>query len=442
MKNLNSSIIAALVVLVWCAHASAAVNSAPADTVAAEQAAIAQHPARQLADQAVRANLGLQALRQRSAELEQLAEVADNWDDPRLSVDYMNAPVDSLVLDESPMSGLQFKLSQRLPRPGWTGAVRELADARVQASRHETAEAELRLRRQVETLYWQLALTRGLRRITGEHIARTGELLRAVRARYEVGRAGQNTVLRLTVLRDRLRDDLGDYDSREAGLTAALHRALAVGADREFTTPSAIAAIAPVGSAEDWARLARSKRPLLAALAQRARVQRAEAGVAGVKARPGVSLWIGYRVREIDTANDGGTDFVSAGFSLPLPLSGSARERGRRRAHLSAERSALSLLEDREREINSRLVATAADWARAYGKASVYSRTIIPAAQATLETTLSDFSVGKADFASLNESEIELLRLQEARLRAAVDTHLHAATATAETGVSHTGELR
>ncbi|MBC8292294.1 MAG: TolC family protein [Proteobacteria bacterium] len=442
MKNLNSSIIVALVVLLLCAHASAAVNSAPADNAAIEQAAIVPQPARQLANQAVSANPGLAALRQRSAELEQLAEVAANWDDPRLSVDYLNTPVDSLALDDSPMSGLQFKLSQKIPRLGWTGAARELADARLQGSRHESAEAELLLRRQVATLYWKLVLTRGLRRITGEHIARTGELLRAVRAHYEVGKAGQNAVLRLTVLRDRLRDDLGDFDRREVTLVAALTRALASPAAQDFVTGDSVEPLAPVGNSKGWSRLAQQRRPVLAALAQRARSQRAGARMAGVKARPGVSLWVGYRLREIDTALDDGSDFVSAGFSVPLPLSGSARERGRQRAYMNAELSALSMLADRENEIAATLAVINADWTRAFGKAGTYDRTLIPAARATLETTLSDFSVGKADFSSLYESQVELLRLQEAWLRAAVGTHIYAAAAVAETGVSHTGELR
>jgi hypothetical protein len=60
-------------------------------------------------------------------------------------------------------------------------------------------------------------------------------------------------------------------------------------------------------------------------------------------------------------------------------------------------------------------------------------------ARATVETTLSDFSVGKADFATLYESEVELLELERAYLNAAIVTYQQRALARAETGALAAG---
>ena len=71
-------------------------------------------------------------------------------------------------------------------------------------------------------------------------LARTLELIRAVRVRYEVGKAGQNALLRLEVLRDRLQDDLGDFVRAERRLSAGLARSLARPPASHFATPTAV----------------------------------------------------------------------------------------------------------------------------------------------------------------------------------------------------------
>ncbi|MBW2386104.1 MAG: hypothetical protein JRG92_20925, partial [Deltaproteobacteria bacterium] len=108
----------------------------------------------QLTREAVQRNPGIEALRARTRELSDLSDVSTTWQDPLFSVEYLNAPVDSFSISDSPMSGVQFTLKQRLPSWGWTDSVREVAAIRVEANRHARAEAEVQLKRSVEALYW------------------------------------------------------------------------------------------------------------------------------------------------------------------------------------------------------------------------------------------------------------------------------------------------
>ena len=59
-----------------------------------------------------------------------------------------------------------------------------------------------------------------------------------------------------------------------------------------------------------------------------------------------------------------------------------------------------------------------------------------------METTLSDFSVGKADFATLYESEVELLELERGYLKASIVTYQQRTLAGAETGMLAAGGSR
>jgi sensor c-di-GMP phosphodiesterase-like protein len=91
-------------------------------------------------------------------------------------------------------------------------------------------------------------------------------------------------------------------------------------------------------------------------------------------------------------------------------------------------------------QIEAELHIAEAAWSRAFEKARTHRETIIPAARATLEATLSDFSVGKADFASLYESEVDLLMLEKAYITAAIETHIQSATVRSISGSSDLGE--
>jgi len=395
-----------------------------------------------LSDEAVVANPGLEAMRARSQELSELADIAGTWKDPMVGVEYMNAPVDSLKIDESPMSGLQFKIEQKLPELGWSKASRDVAELQVRVSEHETAEAELQLRRNVEILFWKLTLSNQLKGVTEEHLDRTQEILRAVRARYEVGKAGQNAVLRLTVLRDRLQDDLGDYERAERILSAGLSRVLSRPAGSHFATPSEIDPVAVVGTTSNWIEEAKESRPALARLREQVNVQRRSAELAGITTRPDVNVWLKYRVREVDTALDDGTDFVSVGVSVPIPWGSRKRGLGKQAAHLQGERGAQAQLAAMLDTIESESISIHSSWSRAFEKASNYRDSILPSSHATLETTLSDFSVGTADFSSLYESEVELLILEKAYLAAAIETRLQRAAAQSTVGTSSLGEIK
>jgi len=387
-----------------------------------------------LAEEAIARNPGLESMRARTRELGEVAEISSTWSDPSFSVAYMNAPVDSFRIDESPMSGVEFKLQQRLPELGWTRASKAVAERRVERSRHDRAESEAQLRRSVETLYWNLALSRQLERVTQLHVARTIELTGAVRARYEVGRAGQNALLRLEVLEQRLLDDLGDFARAERTLSAGLARALARAPDTTFETPPVVEAIPVEGSLDTWLETAKSSRAGLAAMREEVKQQTDAAALSRVEVLPEVDVWVAYRLRTVETAVDDGTDFFSAGVTIPIPIGG--RKKGLRgeAARFAARDGARARLAGALDEIEADLISADASWQRAFEKADTYESRLIPAARIALETTLNDFSVDRAEFSTLYEAEIDLLTLERALLQASIETLLQRAAVRATTG--------
>jgi outer membrane protein TolC len=392
-----------------------------------------------LADEAIVANPGLEALHARVAELQALAGVAGTWLDPVLALEYSNAPVDSFALDDHPMSGFQLQLQQTLPPWGWSRLREAVAESRALASEHALAEAESQLRREVFELFWRLTLSRMLEEVTLDHIERAEELLRAVRARYETGSAGQHQILRLEVLRDRLRDDLGDFERAERELGAALARALSRPPGTAFATPPQLDPRRVSGDVSDWIALAREQRPELRRLEESIRTAEAAADLARVDGIPDVSVWLKYRVRRIDTPMDDGTDQVSAGISLPIPWGSGQRSRANRAAQLEAARGSRARLEAELDRIESELTAIHARWTRAFERAVGYRETLTPSARAALETSFSDYTVGRADFATLYEAQVDLLDLERTLRSATIQTYIQAAAARATIGADPQG---
>ena len=387
-----------------------------------------------LADEAIGANPTLVALRARIAELDALAGAAGTWSDPVIGIEYSNAPVDSFSLNDHPMSALQIQAQQTIPPWGWSGLRKEVAASRTQASEHALAEAQSQLRRQVFELFWKLTLSRRLAEVTREHIARTEDLLEAVRARYETGAVGQHQLLRLGVLRDRLRDDLGDFARADSVLSAALARALSRDAERSFATPPDLDPEPVSGNVSDWLALARKERPELRRLEESIRTAETAAELARVDGRPDVTVWMKYRVRTVDTPLDDGTDQVSAGFSIPIPWGSAKRSRAEHVAHLQVARAERARLAAELDRVESDLTAIHARWTRAFEQAVEYRDKLTPDARATLEASYSEYSVDRADFAALFEAEVALLDLERTLLSSTAETRIQAAAADATMG--------
>lgn len=372
-----------------------------------------------LIDAALAANPSLGALQARVDALDAMARGAGTWMDPMIGLELSNLPLSSLGLGDHPMAGVQVKVQQTLPAPGTNAADRDAANARTAVAAQQVREAQDALAHTVGAAWWDLTLSHQLERVTVTHVARTQELLDAVLARYEVGAAGQHAVVRLEVLRDQLTDNLGDFAARQTALTAALVSATAGTVAAPFETPAELSALAPTGTAASWLAQARTARPELARLDAQAHASEASAAAAGLAVRPDPTVWLGYRLR---TFPDDPRDLVTLGVSVPVPMGRRTRADATEASHVAQANAARRTLDARLLTLEAQLTAAEARWLRAAEKAETYEQRLLPSAQAALDTTLADYSVGLATFASLYEAQVTLLDLERAWRTAIVET--------------------
>ncbi|WP_456430821.1 TolC family protein [Thermosulfuriphilus sp.] len=386
----------------------------------------AQETVEFLVQRALEANLEIESLKAQLKALEAKTRAVQVWMDPVLSIEYSNVPHDSLSLGESAMSGIQFKLAQRIPFPGKNEKRRLKAEAEYRVKRWELEEAKVRLQGLIKKGYYQLYLIRELGKLTEEHIGLVEELLSAVKARYEAGAARQFYLLRLESLRDRLQDDLLDFEQKDRELTAVLNAAVHRQPTVPIPTPEIIHASAPSLRLEELISLALDQRPLLKREREYAQAQRLAAEAAAWERWPDVTLWAGYRYRR-PAGVDPGTDFISLGISIPLPFDYKGRFEARRQQFLAEARAAEARYRRLVDEIGARLEAALSAWERAAKKAEFYQKGLVPKARETLTATLSAYQTGKADFESLFKAELELLDFERTVLRATAETAIQRA---------------
>ena len=373
--------------------------------------------AARLADAAVKVNPGLAAITTRVKALRQRIHGAGAWMDPVVSLTYMNMPVDRWAPGASPMSGIQLAIKQPFYWPGKVKARQDEAVARVAEQRQTLAERKVQLRAMVQRAYYRLALVRQLRKVTADHIKLVDQLKDAVRIKYEVGKVGQHDLLRLQVLRAKLDDDLKRFGRDDASLTSMINATLRRKADVAVVTPARLSPSAPKLDAAALVKAAVQARPLLKRYLAQARTRRAMARRAVREGYPNISAWFAYTIR-VKAGMDPGTNFVTLGVGMPLPLSYDRRWGSKKREAELGARAAEQMREaelDRIRAATGRVLAT---WKRAVQEAATYRSKLMPAAHKTLDATFAAYQVDRAGFASLFQAEVQLLRFERTIRRA------------------------
>ncbi len=388
----------------------------------------------QLVRRALVANPELEAIGHRIAGLRHQARAVQRWADPIFAVEYGNFPWDSWSLGDSPMTAVQLRLQQTFPLAGKNERRRATVQGRAAALDHSLAAERNRLAAELRRGYWSLALVRQLRRLTDEHVELVGELIASVRARYQVGKAGQHDLMRLEVLQARLRDEREDFARRERALSAEINAVLHRGPTTAVETPAEFDAAAPPRRPlDDWISAAAAGNPRLAMLAARARAERLAADEAGYERWPDITVWAAYRIRRPAGVDDG-SDQMTLGLSLPLPFDYTGRAAEQRAAHRSTAAATTARRSAELDRIRARIQTALADWERAAAKARTYGQGLIPDSRRTLESTQAAYQSDRADFASLYQAELQLLEFERARLAAVAQTRIQQATLDQLTG--------
>ncbi len=338
--------------------------------------------------------------------------------DPRLTVGVMDLLLPHFEFNHSDFTEADLELSQEIPWPGTLGARSGVARAAAAATRAEAGVVRRDVTVAMATAYYRLRYTLTALETVRRQQALLGAAVQLSTTRYATGTAPQSDPLQAKLARDRLQSEEFGLESERVAALAAVNavRNRAPG-DSAPVTPLDIAAVragaAPLPPSDSLVAGALSTHPRLAA--RQAVVDQATRAiqVERLGARPDFTVTARYGLRPVAFGFNF-PDFFSAFVGLRLPIWAWRKQNRLADAARADSTAAAADLRDAELQLGREVTETAARVQAAQQRLVLLVDGVLPTAQATVESVLRSYEVGRAEF-------LTLLAVEDARYRAELE---------------------
>lgn len=383
------------------AHAE---QAGPADAPLPADAALAQLIAEGLA-----ARPEIAASRAAADAAQEQVRQAGALPDPMLQLGLQNDGFTSLEIGTMPSSFVSIMGQQTLPWPGKRGLRADVAQLAADQARQTVSRLQLSTEADVRRAYLDLQLVRERLALLDSLAVIWQNAQGAARVRYTAGDGAQSDLLRAQLALDRLAQRRLALGADERSRVQQLNRLRAHPLDEAIATPAQLRDAAQLAGLEARfsADRAVARSPELAAA--RLGVTRADRSVAlaGKSAYPDLTVSTGIMIRgslpPMWTVTVGG----------PLPVFAGDKQRrevAERRAEASAARGDTAAV---EQLIRLRVAERRTAFTALVATIAIYQRGLLVQSQATTESTLAQYKVGKVSFASVLEANAGFIADQD-----------------------------
>lgn len=347
-------------------------------------------------------------------------------EDPVLSAGLVSVPVPSFDLDREAMTMGSVQIGQRLPAPGTRGAREAIALQNYRAAVRSAEEVELGVVERLKATYYELVFVNRAQEVLRRNRSLVSDLAEVATARFAVGRAPQQDVLRAQTEVTRLEEQIAGIQARRdaavAEINALLQRTITQPVEAVYPDNVRALALAPPAagaftaaaldgglggdfpSLAELQALAVRQRPLLLAHGHQIAAAREGVRLAERERFPPVDVMLGYGTRWDRS------DMMTAMVSVPLPVFAARKQR---QAIIEAQQELAAEEFDHHQmiaEIKAAVVRRYATLVRTREQILLLNEGVIPQARATIESATAAYQAGRVEFASLLEAQATLFR--------------------------------
>ena len=370
-----------------------------------------------LIEEALANNPSLHALRYRWKAEEARIPQAGALMDPMLKFELSNVPLSDFDFDSTPMSGRQLMLSQKLPYPGKLAAKERMAQHSASAAEESYLDREVVIVNMVKQAYFSLAFLDQAIAITEKNEELLRDFVRIAETKYSVGRGLQQDVLKAQVTLSGLKDKLITLRQKRRQAEARLNTTLNRLPQSPVGRPGPIVQTPFTYDVEDLQHVVMKYRPRLQALQAQIQKWQAAEMLARKEYRPDFAVNLGYRQRDFDRDPVKGSDFLSLGVTLNLPI-----YRDRKQAQQVKEMQARKAMAKAQYEAEKQQIFLEVQdlilEIQAHGEeAALFRTTIVPQADQSLSSALAGYQVDKVDFLTLLNNQVTLFNFEIAHYR-------------------------
>lgn len=428
------------------ADSTAVLSSTSVDSSAASTADLSA-----LIGQALAVNPRIVAAQRRVDAARARVSPAGLMPDPMLMVGIQNYPLGrtpstgahgepSSASGPDPMTMRMVGIEQSIPYPGKLSLRRTAADREVDVTRASLDGAARDVVRDVRTAYYELAFVEQALTIVGRNRDVLAGLIKVTEARYAVGTAGQQDILKARVEATRLAETAATLTEQRHGTLARLNALLDRPSESPIerpTVPAPVTRAAVTSSGEIrfasaalGARVADSPLPPLPDLQDAAvrnspelheqnamiAAQSARLALARKEALPDVDVSVQYGQR-----GGGLPDMVSAAVSVPLPI---FKGRKQDQAVTEADAQLAALNADRDAKVNdvrAEVASLVSQLERSRTQLALYVKALLPEARASLTSATASYQVGRVEFLTVLDDQATVFNYETEYFRALSD---------------------
>jgi len=389
-----------------------------------------------LVNQLIANNPQLQSMKFDQKSAEAAIPAAGALPDPVLGLNLMNLPVNSFSMDQEPMTGKQITLMQHFPFPGKLDIKQDIARKEAAVRQEKRNEMQNQLIRQLKTVYYDLFYVDQAIETVRKSKDVIRQLISVAETKYGVGKGLQQDVLRAQLELSNLMDKEISLRQKRLTLASKLNTLINQPPEQPVGMIPEPVLQPVVYTLQQFKEQADAHSPLLSAWQTVIDQSDRKVALAQKQLYPDFSVGLAYTQRD-RLANGGkGYDFVSAMFSVNLPIY-YKRKQNQQIQEMKLRRSSV---EERYQNVRNSVYQNLQDTYTALQKneqlVDLYKNGAIPQAQQSFKSAMSAYQNDKVDFLSLLNSELSLFHMQLTYYRALSDYNQNIADLEAATGSS------
>ncbi len=333
------------------------------------------------------------------AERERVPQ-AGVWQDPVLTLGLQNDGFNGLQIGKMETSYYQVMVTQPIPWPGKTGLRTEVASTGARLAEASVSRARLTAEADVRRAYLDLLLVRDRLALLVKLEALWVKSEGLARTRYEASEGAQSDILRAQLERNRLRQRRWALEAEERTSLQAINRLRAHPLDEPLQTTASVRQLGLPAVPEVEAALADAEQRSPELLQARLQAQRAASQVALAKR----DRWPDLAVTAALMPRGSLEPMWAAGVSITLPIfSGSKQSRAVAEGEARAAASDGGV-EAVQQVLRLRVQERIAQLTNLVESAAIYRDGLLVQSQATVDSTMSQYRVGRVTFASVLEA--------------------------------------
>jgi cobalt-zinc-cadmium efflux system outer membrane protein len=363
--------------------------------------------------EALRANPDLQAAKLRYEAFEAKVPQAGSLPDPVFKATASNLPMDSWSLDQTPMSGVELMLTQKVPFPGKLGLAKKTTINLAQKTKQDYQSTKNFILSELKQDYYQLYLLQKSVEITERNKLLIEDFARIASTKYSVGKGIQQDVLKAQVEVSQMIVKLISLEEARETVEAKINILLNRNPQDLLGQVSDLSFRELTYSEEELQSLAVKANPHLKGKSFLVNASRSAYDLARREYWPDFTLSASYRIRdEVKMDPVIGEDFFSASAAINIPLYFWSKQRKKvqeKGLSLESSRQEHEDVKNNVKFMVSKLFYSLEKFKR---EIELYQTAILPQARQSLESARSGYQVDKVDFLTLLNNQVTLFNYE------------------------------